>query len=49
MQFQGHEGRSRSFPETNENGVRTPNKTFGNPGCTIADPRRLQLGAVVDF
>ena len=34
---------------TNENGTRTANKDFGKPGCVIADGRRLQLGAQVDW
>ncbi|MDB4909097.1 MAG: TonB-dependent receptor plug [Gemmatimonadetes bacterium] len=34
---------------TNNNGVRTANPDFARPGCVIADPRRLQLGAVLDF
>ena len=34
---------------TNDNGVRTANPKFGNGNCVIADARRLQLGAQVDF
>jgi hypothetical protein len=34
---------------TNENGVRTRNPNFGRPNSVIADARRLQLGAQVDF
>ncbi|AHG89209.1 TonB-dependent receptor plug [Gemmatirosa kalamazoonensis] len=34
---------------TNDNGARKANPDFGKPGCVIADGRRLQLGAQVDF
>jgi hypothetical protein len=34
---------------TSNNGVLAANPDFGKPGCVISDPRRLQLGAVVDF
>jgi hypothetical protein len=31
------------------NGVFSPNATFGQPTCTIADPRRVQIGVSYDF
>ena len=32
-----------------QNGGLVSNPTFGNPGCVVSDPRRLQIGLAYDF
>jgi len=38
-----------SFALVNNQNVFTPNTNYGHSGCTIADPRRLQIGVAYDF
>ncbi|MBA3558574.1 MAG: TonB-dependent receptor [Gemmatimonadaceae bacterium] len=37
------------FSFTNDRGVVDENENFGRSGCTISDPRRLQVGLTYDF